>query len=139
MCQCISMYFFSAVSMFTKTRLSIVPLLFCSKRINTLYIITLYSHRWQCGISMTSFPISQTAVRSGVYMLSIMFEFLLFLYFSLSVVFIHILFNMWISHKRINNKSLLQILSFLLNSENSTTHTVYISSQLDKLFSKKNI
>lgn len=46
-----------------------------------------------------------------------MFEFLLFLYFSLSVVFIHILFNMWISHKRINNKSLLQIVSFLLNSE----------------------
>lgn len=121
------MYFFSAVSMFTKTRLSIVPLLFCSKRINTLYIITLYSHRWQCGISMTSFPISQTAVRSGVYMLSIMFEFLLFLYFSLSVVFIHILFNMWISHKRINNKSLLQILSFLLNSENSTTHSLVLS------------
>lgn len=66
LCQCISMYFFRSVSMFTKTRLSIVPLLVCSKRRHTLYIITLYSHRWQCGISMTSFPISQTVVKSGV-------------------------------------------------------------------------
>lgn len=66
LCQCISMYFFRSVSMFTKTRLSIVPLLVCSKRRHTLYIITLYSHRWQCGISMTSFPISQTIVKSGV-------------------------------------------------------------------------
>lgn len=66
LCQCISMYFFRSVSMFTKTRLSIVPLLVCSKRWHTLYIITLYSHRWQCGNSMTSFPISQTVVKSGV-------------------------------------------------------------------------
>lgn len=138
MCQCISMYFFSAVSMFTKTRLSIVPLLFCSKRINTLYIITLYSHRWQCGISMTSFPISQTAVRSGVYMLSIMFEFLLFLYFSLSVVFIHIYFLTCESH--IKESTIKVYYKFYLSCWiRKTQRPTQFSSQLDKLFSKKNI
>lgn len=67
-----------------------------------------------------------------------MFEFLLFLYFSLSVVFIHILFNMWISHKRINNKSLLQIVSFLLNSERQR-HTEFSPQLISKKYNRVEI
>lgn len=67
-----------------------------------------------------------------------MFEFLLFLYFSLSVVFIHILFNMWISQKRINNKSLLQIVSFLLNSERQR-HTEFSPQLISKKYNRVEI
>lgn len=138
MCQCISMYFFSAVSMFTKTRLSIVPLLFCSKRRNTLYIITLYSHRWQCGISMTSFPIRQTAVRSGVYMLSIMCSSFCYFYTSLYLLSLYIYFLICESH--IKESTIKVYYKFYLSCWiRKTQRPTQFSSQLDKLFSKKNI
>lgn len=66
-CQCILMYFFRSVSAFTEANyLYSSTVAFGNKMRNALYIKPLYSHKWQCGISVTSFPISQTVVRSGV-------------------------------------------------------------------------
>lgn len=66
-CQCILMYFFRSVSAFTEANcLYSSTVAFGNKMRNALYIKPLYSHKWQCGISVTSFPISQIVVRSGV-------------------------------------------------------------------------